>query len=114
MAGIGFELRELLRRDSLWGLVRAYAYAGIISSGPWVLSILGVMGIGLLSVGPVPALEVRQFLVAGHFGFIVFCELDRFGKMRGVQPKGRRGTVLPFVGRGEIGGRGFFRLRVRF
>ncbi|HET6150565.1 MAG TPA: exopolysaccharide Pel transporter PelG [Polyangia bacterium] len=64
MAGIGFELRELLRRDSLWGLVRAYAYAGIISSGPWVLSILGVMGIGLLSVGPVPALEVRQFLVS--------------------------------------------------
>ena len=64
MAGIGFELRELLRRDSLWGLVRAYAYAGLISSGPWVLSILGVMGIGLLSVGPVAAVEVRQFLVS--------------------------------------------------
>jgi polysaccharide biosynthesis protein PelG len=64
MAGIGFELRELLRRDSLWGLVRAYAYAGLISSGPWVLSILGVMGIGVLSVGPVPATEVRQFLVS--------------------------------------------------
>jgi len=64
MAGIGFELRELLRRDSLWGLVRAYAYAGLISSGPWVLSILGVMGIGVLSVGPVAAIEVRQFLVS--------------------------------------------------
>jgi uncharacterized membrane protein len=64
MAGIGFELRELLRRDSLWGLVRAYAYAGLISSGPWVLSILGVMGIGMLSVGPVAAVEVRQFLVS--------------------------------------------------
>jgi uncharacterized membrane protein len=64
MAGIGFELRELLRRDSLWGLVRAYAYAGLISSGPWVLSILGVMGIGVLSVGAMPALEVRQFLVS--------------------------------------------------
>jgi polysaccharide biosynthesis protein PelG len=64
MAGIGFELRELLRRDSLWGLVRAYAYAGLISSGPWVLSILGVMGIGVLSVGPVAAVEVRQFLVS--------------------------------------------------
>ncbi len=63
MAGIGFELRRLLDRQSLWGLVRAYAYAGVISSGPWVLSILGVMGIGLLSVGPVPAVEVRQFLV---------------------------------------------------
>jgi uncharacterized membrane protein len=64
MAGIGFELRELLRRDSLWGLVRAYAYAGLISSGPWVLSILGVMGIGMLSVGPVAAVVVRQFLVS--------------------------------------------------
>ncbi len=63
MAGIGFELRRLLDRQSLWGLVRAYTYAGVISSGPWVLSILGVMGIGLLSVGPVPAVEVRQFLV---------------------------------------------------
>lgn len=63
MAGIGFELRKLLDRQSLWGLVRAYAYAGVISSGPWVLSIVGVMGIGLLSVGRVPAGEVRQFLV---------------------------------------------------
>ena len=63
MAGIGFELRRLLDRQSLWGLVRAYTYAGVISSGPWVLSILGVMGIGLLSVGPLPAMEVRQFLV---------------------------------------------------
>ncbi len=63
MAGIGFELRKLLDRQSLWGLVRAYAYAGVISSGPWVLSIVGVMGIGLLSVGRVAPLEVRQFLV---------------------------------------------------
>jgi uncharacterized membrane protein len=63
MAGIGFELRKLLDRQSLWGLVRAYAYAGVISSGPWVLSIMGVMGIGLFSVGRVPAAEVRQFLV---------------------------------------------------
>ncbi|HXJ23618.1 MAG TPA: exopolysaccharide Pel transporter PelG [Polyangia bacterium] len=63
MAGIGFELRKLLDRQSLWGLVKAYAYAGVISSGPWVLSIVGVMGIGLLSVGRVAAGEVRQFLV---------------------------------------------------
>ena len=36
MAGIGFELRRLLRKDTLLGLIRAYAYAGVISSGPWV------------------------------------------------------------------------------
>ena len=32
MAGIGFELRKLLKRDSLLGMMQAYAYAGIISA----------------------------------------------------------------------------------
>ncbi len=50
MAGIGFELRKLLKRDSYIGLVQAYAYAGLISSGPWVLSILGLVAIGIISV----------------------------------------------------------------
>ena len=50
MAGIGFELRKLLNKNSLFGLLRAYGYAGIISSGPWVLSILGIMAVGILSV----------------------------------------------------------------
>lgn len=50
MAGIGFELRKLLNKDSLFGLLQAYGYAGVISSGPWVLSILGVMIVGILSV----------------------------------------------------------------
>lgn len=49
MAGIGFELRKLLRKDSYSGLLQAYAYAGIISSGPWVLSIVGILLIGLLT-----------------------------------------------------------------
>jgi len=49
MAGIGFELRKLLRRENYSGLLQAYAYAGIISSGPWVLSIIGILAIGLLS-----------------------------------------------------------------
>ena len=42
MAGIGFELRKLLSKDSFTGLFQAYAYAGIISSGPWILSIIGL------------------------------------------------------------------------
>jgi uncharacterized membrane protein len=64
MAGIGFELRRLLRRGGFWGLLGAYGYAGVISSGPWVLSILGVMGIGIASVHRVDSLAVRQFLVS--------------------------------------------------
>src|SRR5215510_1638180 len=65
MAGIGFELRKLLERDSLTGLVQAYAYAAVISSGPWVLSILGVLIVGFMSAGAVvPAIRITQFQVS--------------------------------------------------
>lgn len=64
MAGIGFELRRLLQRDSLLALMRAYAYAGLISSGPWVLSIIGMLLIGFLSFAVVvPDMLVTQFQV---------------------------------------------------
>jgi Predicted membrane protein len=33
MAGIGFEIRKILRRDSYMSMLSAYAYAGIIGSG---------------------------------------------------------------------------------
>ena len=65
MAGIGFELRKILNRDSYFALVRAYAYAGLISSGPWILSILGLVAIGLLSANIVaPNILVTQFQVS--------------------------------------------------
>ncbi len=51
MAGIGFELRKILKRDSYLSLFQAYAYAGLISAGPWVLSILGVLLIGAITLG---------------------------------------------------------------
>jgi len=53
MAGIGFELRKLLTRRSYAGLLQAYAYAGIISAGPWILSIVGILLVGILSLGVV-------------------------------------------------------------
>ncbi len=62
MAGIGFELRKLLRKDTLSGLLQAYAFAGIIGSGPWILSIVGILAIGLLSHAVVvPSFLVTQF-----------------------------------------------------
>ncbi len=70
MAGIGFELRKLLNKRSYTGLLQAYAYAGIISSGPWVLSIVGIMLIGLLSVGvTVPNAQITQFQVTVTYLF---------------------------------------------
>ena len=65
MAGIGFELRKLLKRDSLLELMQAYAYAGIISSGPWVLSIFGILVIVLMSISMfVPGFLFSQFHVS--------------------------------------------------
>jgi len=50
MAGIGFEIRKILERDNYWSVLRAYGYAGLVSGGPWVLSILSIMMIGVLAV----------------------------------------------------------------
>lgn len=72
MAGIGFELRKLLRKQTYSGLLQAYAFAGIISSGPWVLSIIGIMLIGLLSVGTVsPKVAISQFQVTVTYLFLI-------------------------------------------
>ena len=70
MAGIGFELRKLLRKQTFVVLLEAYVYAGVISSGPWVLSILGVLVIGLMSLGAVtPDVLISQFQITVTYLF---------------------------------------------
>lgn len=65
MAGIGFQLRKILAKDRYSATLRAYFYAGMVSSGPWALSIISVMVIGLLSlIYLVPAKETSQFLIS--------------------------------------------------
>nr|WP_321274338.1 exopolysaccharide Pel transporter PelG [uncultured Vibrio sp.] len=64
MAGIGFELRKILNKNSLLSILEAYGLAGLISSGPWVISILTLLAIGMISVGVVfPSTIIIQFLV---------------------------------------------------
>lgn len=47
MAGIGFELKKILSKETLLSTLSAYFYAGMVSSGPWLISIicLGFLGI---------------------------------------------------------------------
>jgi polysaccharide biosynthesis protein PelG len=72
MAGIGFELRKLLKKQTYSGLFQAYAFAGLISSGPWVLSIIGIMLIGVLSLGSVfPKDAISQFQVTVTYLFLI-------------------------------------------
>ncbi len=81
MAGIGFELRKLLRRDSYSSLLQAYAYAGIISSGPWVLSIVGILVIGVMSVTVVvPDHLIVQFQIS--VTYLMVCSLVLTGPLQ--------------------------------
>ncbi|MCB1098848.1 MAG: exopolysaccharide Pel transporter PelG [Verrucomicrobiae bacterium] len=57
MAGIGFELRKLKQGDTGTSTVAAYTYAGLISSGPWIISILSIV---ILSVVLRPLLRQAE------------------------------------------------------
>lgn len=50
MAGIGFELRKILREDRLLSLSKVYGYSAILSSGPWVISIMAILLVGFINL----------------------------------------------------------------
>ena len=65
MAGVGFSLRRLEGSETYAGLARVYATAGIISSGPWLISILTLLFVGLAAQRLAPsAASVQHFQVA--------------------------------------------------
>lgn len=50
MAGIGFELRRMLKKDRLLSLAKVYGYSAILSSGPWVISIVAIIAVGFINL----------------------------------------------------------------
>jgi uncharacterized membrane protein len=82
MAGIGFEIRKLMVPEKLFGTVRAYTYAGLISSGPWIFSILGILVLGFITQDRLTeAFQITQFqtsltnLIAASLIFSGFLQL---------------------------------------
>ena len=66
MAGIGFELKRFLKKESYLGMLGAYGFAGLICSGPWLLSILTILVLSLISHYanlPLVIINVFQILV---------------------------------------------------
>ncbi|MBE0491333.1 MAG: exopolysaccharide Pel transporter PelG [Sulfurospirillum sp.] len=53
MAGIGFELRKMLKEDRILSLTKVYGYSAILSSGPWVISILAIVLVGFINLANV-------------------------------------------------------------
>lgn len=82
MAGIGFELRQHLRKETYAGMLRAYIVAGIVGSGPWVISISSMLLIGVLAQtlrrGPelvTPFLATVTYLMATSLTLSGFLQL---------------------------------------
>ena len=65
MAGIGFELRRLLQKETLAGRLQAYVFSAVIGSGPWVLSIVAILAIAMLTAsGRNASVFVSEFQVS--------------------------------------------------
>ncbi len=102
MAGIGFELRRMLRKNTLLSLVQAYAYAGVIGSGPWVFSIVGILLVGIFSASVVvPSFLVTQFQTSVTYlvaGSLILTGLVQLAFTRFVSDRlfeKRRDLILP-------------------
>jgi uncharacterized membrane protein len=51
MAGIGFELKRIMRHETFLSEFTAYLYSAMISSGPWLMSILCLAILGIFRGG---------------------------------------------------------------
>jgi uncharacterized membrane protein len=71
MAGIGFALRKLTRRDDLMGIAQGYGHSAVTAAGPWMLTIISITSIVFFSSKSVSveALNTFRLIVVYNFGF---------------------------------------------
>lgn len=69
MAGIGFELQKILRRNTLASSIQAFLYGSLIASGPMLLTILMVAMIGWLARGLLTDGPLHLFTVVVTYTF---------------------------------------------
>jgi uncharacterized membrane protein len=48
LAGIGFKLKNMQKDATIFSIVKSYGYAAMLSSGPWISSIIAILIIGFL------------------------------------------------------------------
>jgi polysaccharide biosynthesis protein PelG len=69
MAGIGFELRKLIDRDDLTGLLQGYSHAALATAGPWLLTIASLAAIVVLGIPATTPDELANFRVIIVYNF---------------------------------------------
>lgn len=102
MAGIGFSLEKLGRQGGYSGLLQRYGAAGLISCGPWLLSVFSMLLIGSLCrglTGDPSTIERFQVCVTWSFALSLILsgplqlQLTRFIADRVYA--NRRGEIVP-------------------
>lgn len=71
MAGIGFELNKLARRDDIMGIVAAFLHSTFATAGPWVITVIALAIITYLYGGAADNLELLNFrgIIVYNFSF---------------------------------------------
>ena len=64
MAGIGFELRKLYGKGAYYSIAEAYGYAGLLSAGPWIISIIGILALNFVHYKDISPEIIPQFQVS--------------------------------------------------
>ncbi|MHC4870845.1 MAG: exopolysaccharide Pel transporter PelG, partial [Planctomycetota bacterium] len=85
MAGIGFRLQKILRENTFRGLVEAYIYSALISSGPWLLSIIGLALIGAYSgvfINTESTLVFKTMVIYTYMGTLIITGPIQMGTTR--------------------------------
>jgi len=83
MAGIGFELRKILKEDSLLSILKVYGYSAVLSSGSWIISIISILFLGIINLkitnvySPIVQFQVMvTYLVASSLIYSGFFQLS--------------------------------------
>lgn len=69
MAGIGFALRKLARRDDILGVLQGHAHSAFITSGPWMFTILALAGVNVAGGELLTRDELNLFRVVIIYNF---------------------------------------------
>ena len=69
MAGIGFALKRVIAEDTYLGQAKGYLYAALISSGPWILSVLTLSLLGIITARFLPTEERNLFFATLTYAF---------------------------------------------
>lgn len=69
MAGVGFVLRKLTQRDDLAGTLAGYFYSAVISSGPWLFTVLCLGTLVLIGNQYLFSQDIAEFRIIIIYNF---------------------------------------------